>query len=108
MYHLPTTFEKKDLVKAVENHLNKDLPEGWCDYSRKISVPNKEKICNWLLEVHPQIGKNLINEVRVYVGWPAFKFENYAKLTRCFRCQKFEHVVKNCKSDKSCVVCTSN
>jgi hypothetical protein len=83
------------------------VPDHWCTFARK-GGPRGENLTNWVTEVHPTVWRKLTNSRRVYLQLESFKVENYVRLTKCFKCQRFSHIAANCESEQSCGVCTSS
>lgn len=43
---------------------------------------------------------------RIIIGWNVCKFSNYIQVTRCFKCNAFGHIAKDCKqANDSCGYC---
>lgn len=53
--------------------------------------------CNFILEVHPNIRKVLINQERVFINWTSCPVRDYTLVTRCFKCQQYGHAAKTCR-----------
>nr|CAI5821999.1 unnamed protein product [Callosobruchus analis] len=89
-----------DLSDAIikDNHL--DVPTS------DIRVVTKLKFkysVNVVLEVTPVVYKKAISSGFLYVGWKRCYVQDHFNIIRCFKCNKFGHHKKDCKS--ASVVC---
>lgn len=78
----------KDIkVEDVRNHVKLCFKTGRRD------LP----VCNWVVEVTPEIRAVLMMEGRAYLDFAACKVVDYLAVSRCFKCQGYGHVEKTCK-----------
>ncbi|XP_053999252.1 uncharacterized protein LOC128887432 [Hylaeus anthracinus] len=70
-------------------------------------VGRKDKEGNdWVVEVSSPIRESLLPRGKIYVSYSHCRVADYLVATRCFKCQKYGHVDKYCKSkDTVCAFC---
>nr|CAH7740833.1 unnamed protein product [Callosobruchus chinensis] len=70
---------------------------------------NYEKSVNLILEVKPTLFKIIMNIGYLYVGWMRCSIREHFNTTFCFKCCKFGHYKKNCKSQNVvCPICSGS
>lgn len=68
--------------------------------------PRDQATVNWVLEVSPRVRNLALNRGRVYIGWDSCPVRDHIRVIRCYRCQKYGHLAKNCRSEKEfCAYC---
>jgi hypothetical protein len=109
IHNVPNPVSAEELSERIEEQVQKKirLPENWCAYAGTLG-PKKTTDASWILEVHPTVWKSLTSEGHIYIDWHSCRVENFVKLTKCFKCQRYGHVAKYCNSEESCGFCTSS
>nr|CAI5818720.1 unnamed protein product [Callosobruchus analis] len=104
--------ELKDNDKIVSDILRRNKLEGADDKSLKVVTLLKfknSKNAHVVLEVSPQIRKNLIRRGFLYLGWKRCALEEHLNIMQYNKCCLFGHLEKNCRSDKTaCLKCAGN
>lgn len=66
-------------------------------------------LVNWVVETSPKI-RNILRgngSERIYLCWQSCKIQDYRGISRCFKCLRFGHISKFCKSENSvCSYCS--
>lgn len=60
---------------------------------------------NCILEVSPDMRKQLFNNRRIYLRFSAYNFADYVRVLQCYKCLGFGHLAKNCTSNSACGHC---
>lgn len=114
-----TTVEKKNPKIKIFNVNAKDLEdeESFVDKlvfqntiktneeKRKIKVANKYETHNGrnynvIVEVDSETYGQLNSEGFLHIGWKRCRFIDFVNLIQCYKCWKFGHLSKNCKSPR--------
>ncbi|KAL0278094.1 UNVERIFIED_CONTAM: hypothetical protein PYX00_000003 [Menopon gallinae] len=122
----PATYadKLKEKMQGIERTLNKDkLTEDLYQqnlkdkYSKEeflkqfrllFQVGNKEAPrTSWVAEVTPGMRQSVLQQERLYHNWTSYRIEDYCGVTRCYRCHRFGHVAKNCRSAETCGHCAA-
>nr|CAI5866681.1 unnamed protein product [Callosobruchus analis] len=76
----------------------------------KLSVDENElKIIRVVLECPPSQFKFLLCRGFVYIGWVKCRLEEHLNVVRCFKCAKYGHISKDCRSENAvCHKCSEN
>nr|CAI5866751.1 unnamed protein product [Callosobruchus analis] len=96
--------ELKDTDKIASDILRRNKLEGADDKSLKVVTILKfknSKNAHVVLEVSPQIRKNLLGRGFLYLGWKGCAVEEHLNIMQCNKCCLFGHLEKNCRSDKT-------
>ncbi|KAF2889620.1 hypothetical protein ILUMI_16553 [Ignelater luminosus] len=102
-YNIPNNLTENGFIDHVSDNIKNELPsENWFKQTFKIGDGNKDTV-NWIIESHPLVRKLLISKRKIYINWLACP----VKLTRWYKCQRFGHIVKYCRSNNQCGNCSS-
>lgn len=86
---------KNDLMVANRND---------CKFVTKFKSRN---CVNVVIEINPGLYKQILDKGYLFVGWKKCLVKENLHLVRCFKCNKYGHVIKNCKSkDFVCGKCS--
>lgn len=101
--------DREDFIDKIvlQNAINTDMSH------RKISVithykgnQGKESV---ILEVDPNTYSLMQKKDRLSIGWKSYKFFDHINVKQCFKCYKFGHLAKECKSETViCAKCAGN
>lgn len=62
--------------------------------------PRSVEVSNWVVEVHPRIRNQMLRDQRVFISWSSCKVIDHHIVSRCYKCQRYGHMAKDCKSLK--------
>lgn len=51
---------------------------------------------NWVIEIHPQVSEKLLTG-KLFISQNACKVQEYIAISRCYKCQGYEHMAKYCR-----------
>ncbi|KAH0812342.1 hypothetical protein GEV33_010449 [Tenebrio molitor] len=62
---------------------------------------------NFVVEVHPAARRFYLQTGRVYTAWRSHHIRDFLEVTRCYNCQRYGHISRNCNSPTACGYCSS-
>jgi hypothetical protein len=74
----------------------------------KIEEPKRKKYKNLIAEVEPETFKSIMSVGKINVVWNRCNVYDATTVRRCFNCQLFNHIGKDCKKDPVCMFCAKN
>lgn len=112
IYNVPNEYKEQEVIHdLVSQNLNSEAEDIE-------NLKNQIKICfktgpkelpthNLVIELPPKQHKVLRMQGRAYLGWNSTKVADFVSVTRCYKCQKFGHIAKECNSkDEICGHCS--
>ncbi|KAF2879600.1 hypothetical protein ILUMI_26570, partial [Ignelater luminosus] len=107
-YNVPSSLPDKEFLTCVLNNINDEMIQdnNWYKKIFKLGARN-QNTTNWVLEINSKIRKIFITRGRAYFGWTACPVADFIRISRCYKCQRFGHISKFCKSQSQCGICSS-
>jgi len=116
IYGVPEEMSEKEIIdEIVDNNndikdyldsINSDNIEQEISVKFKFRQRRKNYFNNWVLQVSPNLHKVLMNKRSILIGWKSCSFANYISIIRCYKCNGFSHIAKDCKQQfESCGHC---
>ncbi|XP_063360692.1 uncharacterized protein LOC134662935 [Cydia amplana] len=103
---VPADMQETEVLKCIFNQNLADKLQDWSlekfMSSTKLSHKSGKKdaeTCNYIIEVSGAIRKALITNDRVFVNWSSCPVRDFTLVTRCFKCQLYNHAAKTCKME---------
>ncbi|CAH1992579.1 unnamed protein product [Acanthoscelides obtectus] len=94
----------KDDKMLIENIVGLNDMDDHADLKVITKIERTRQI---VLEVSPDLRKKLLTRGYVWLGWRKCPIVDHLRITQCFRCCKFGHIAKQCKSSTSaCIKCS--
>lgn len=108
IYDVPREQEQEELATQIYHYNFKDCGMTETDFNDCFSLkfktgPRDRETTNWVAECAPKIYKQLMNTGAVHFEWTRHKVVEFLRPTRCYKCQKYGHLSKVCRSEV--VVC---
>lgn len=108
LFHVPEHITS-DNVKATitkELHLTRDQAEGdWLSIGKTITTNKNTKHVPLLLPL--PLALELLDKRRICIGLKMCPIKKYITITRCNKCQRYDHVEANCTYEKAfCAKCS--
>lgn len=109
VYGTPKEWSELDILNEIDSTIPEgaDIPSKWCKSYFKVGPKDSKYNPNWVFEVHPEVRRLVIQKGKIYFDWKSCNVEDYVRVSRCYKCQRFGHVAKHCNSEKQCGFCAS-
>lgn len=110
IFDVPRNMTVDELCKATyeQNLAGGDITES--DFKMEFKPayktgPRNDNHVQWVVEVSPKIRKKLISVGRLFIEWSSLKVVDHCAISRCYRCQRYGHLAKDCKGVETCSHC---
>ena len=108
VYDVPAQLGEEEFLAALRQQNLENLSRAKFKEVRlsyKTGTRNQDTD-NRMLEVTAAIRETLLKQDKVYIGWSALRVRDFISVSRCYKCQSYEHVSKYCRAAKeSCGHC---
>lgn len=102
------SIPKDDVFKLILAQ-NKDMEEfAQCKFEANFEKMDRIGTKFVVAEVEPKLFKKLIEIGKVCVGYSSCPVKSRIRVVRCFKCNRFGHLKKNCRNETSCTSCGGN
>lgn len=109
IYNVCSDMEINELTEEIyeRNFPLMDKNKFCTNFKPKFKLgPKNEKTVHWVIECSGEIRKEMINKQRILIDWNSCRVRDYTAVSRCFKCQKLNHVSKHCPDSQStCAHC---
>lgn len=103
-------LEDEDLLIesiVIQNVISTDLQQREMKILHKYET--KEGRSNIILELDPITYSQVKRKSTLHIGWKTCYFCDYINIIQCYKCYKFGHLAKNCRSEKDiCPKCAGD
>lgn len=111
IYGVPAELSAEEVKAALlaqnfdgetRNHVEKDLQVLFKFGKRD------QKSVHWIVETSAENRKLVVDKERLYIDWYSCRVHDHVRVVRCYRCQKFGHLSKDCRSEIQCGHCAGS
>ena len=61
-----------------------------------------------VLQLPEDDARLLLHKGKIFLGFNSCSIQRYISVIRCYKCQRFDHMARNCKFEHVCAVCGGN
>ena len=97
------TYLQDFVNPALQKTLKKDLHE--LKYKLILLLQANRQKTHIVLELPEQDAKQLLSQGKILLGFNSCTTKRYVNVIRCFNCQRYGHITKNCPNPPTCVNC---
>lgn len=114
IYDVDNSVSKEEILEELwsKNLERLGLNRSTNDHWATIRFGIKSKIKNttsWIIEVSGEIKRKLKEQGRLFIGWRAYRLNDFIGVTRCFKCLGLGHSMKYCKQEEhTCGICADS
>lgn len=108
IYGVPINFSKDLVEMLIAQNLNPDSDINTKNLNPlfKFGRRNKNTV-HWVIEVNPTFRKFFIAQSRVYLDYGSCLIKDYTRVSRCYKCQEYGHIARDCNHSEACGICAS-
>lgn len=105
---VPETLTAEEVVEALrQQNLPENVPKIFTGKMFKYGRKNGSTT-SWIVELHPAARSYFANVGRIFTEWRSHTIRDFLLVSRCYKCQRFGHIAKYCKSPIQCGFCASS
>jgi hypothetical protein len=104
IYDIPSTYTEEELKEDIyrQNFAKQGVtPEEYANEFKLLfrTGPTQQNEVQWVVEISGRL-RNILKDRRVFIDWRSCKIQDYVIVVRCFRCQLYGHMSKDCQQEK--------
>lgn len=101
IYDVPTEYTPVTLTEDIFEQNIKNME--WADFEKSFKPvfktgPRGKETTNWVIEVTGKLYRDLLQDQRIFLHWEALKCKEFLSILRCYKCQRFGHMAKDCRA----------
>lgn len=103
LFGISRSKNEGELVQEIhsQNFDEMNLEEFRANFTPRFRTgPKDSSTVNWVCECDPGIFKKMMGKRKVFLNWESIRVSEHLLPTRCFRCQKYGHLAKDCQAAK--------
>lgn len=104
IFNVPDEITTDNIVGAITTQ-NPELGQYEKEVQPKFSFEDRKKNTNIVIEVSAEARKQIIGR-KLKIGWNMCNWDDYIRISRCFKCCKYNHRAQECKGNQTCPNCT--
>lgn len=113
IFDVPLSYSETELKQLIydQNLLDEGVVSA-DDFDRGFRLlfktgPKNDLTAHWIAEVNNQVRINLLKSGRIYLDWSSCKVIDHFIVNRCFKCQRFGHLARDCNLKDTCSHCAT-
>jgi len=116
IYGVPQDISEEDIITELvaKNRNIREIidstgttVEDNITYKFALKRRDNPNTCTHVLELSPKVYKIVSNKPRLGLGWEQHRWADYIRITRCYQCQRYGHIAKDCtETDQTCGKCS--
>lgn len=106
IFNIAEDISIENVVEALLAQ-NKELDGAAQEVKPIFQFYDKKKNKNIVVEINSSVRKQLIGK-KIKLGWNMCNWQDYIKVSRCFKCSKYNHRAQNCKGIQTCPKCAGD
>ena len=106
IFNVPEEMTMKNVVEAIKTQ-NSELKEFEKELQPKFSFEDRRKNKNIVLEISSGARKLILGR-KLKIGWNMYNWDDYVRVSRCFKCCKYNHRAQDCTGSQACPNCSEN
>ncbi|XP_023243208.1 uncharacterized protein LOC111641289 [Centruroides sculpturatus] len=108
IYNIPADLNKDTIIEAIfdqndaitfQYQGDKEMYKR--DISAKFKWGKRPDSKHWVFEVTPKLRKIMNRQRKVNIGWVRCNMEEYYSIIQCYKCCRYGHFAKECRSEHS-------
>lgn len=101
LFSIDKTYSEDELLEEI--HLQNFKHLSFNNFSDNFKLkfktgPRQQSTVNWVAECSPGLYREITLKGKVFLDWTSARVSVYKAATRCYKCQKYGHLSKDCKS----------
>lgn len=101
-------MDDKQIIDEILMHNDYLRNLGNNDIIKVVKKQSRQYSQNIIIEVSPLVRKAIMLKSFLYFGWQKCKVDDHLIVRRCFLCQRYGHIKKECKFTATCPKCGEN
>ena len=106
IYNIPDEITVDNAADIICEQ-NPELPLKTEDITTKFITKNKRNARNLVIEVDTQTYR-VMKQNKIKMAWSICQLDDFIAVTRCYKCCRFNHYARDCRSEETCPVCAGN
>lgn len=95
----------KENAKEVLTSQNEEMQNHEEEVKPIFDFLDRNKNRNLVVEINSAVRNQILNK-KIKCGWNICNWADYLKVSRCFKCSKYNHRALNCRGKQTCPRCT--
>ena len=104
IFNVPDEIIMENDIEAMTTQ-NPKIKEMGKELQPKFVFEDRKKNKNMVLEISSGARKLILGK-KLKIGWNMCNWDDYIKVSRCFKCCKYNHRVQDCKGRQTCPHCS--